>query len=108
MMERDNNVENGARAYFSRTVLPGPDGAVTDSMRRSVRVETQGDRVDTQALENGGSSQRETVELGEFCQRAGVAASAMGRPRGDPAARLRIRLRGRKRPVFTGRTATGS
>jgi hypothetical protein len=108
MMERDNNVENGARAYFSRTVLPGPDGAVTDFPCRSVGVETQGDRMDTQALENGGSSQRETAELGEFCQRAGGAASAMGRPRGDPAARLRILLRGRKRPVFTGRTATGS
>jgi hypothetical protein len=108
MMERDNNVENGARAYFSRTVLPGPDGAVTDFRCRSGRVETQGDRVDTQALENGGSSQREAAELGEFCQRAGGVASAMGRPRDDPAARLRIRLRGRKRPVFTGRTATGS
>jgi hypothetical protein len=71
MMERENNVENGVRAYFSRTVLPGPDGAVTDSVHRSVRMETQGDRVDTQALENGGSSQRETAGLGEFCQRAG-------------------------------------
>jgi len=81
MMEGDNNVENGARAYFSRTVRPGPGGAVTDSARRSARMETQGDRVDTQALENGGSPQRETAELGEFCQRAGWAASAMGRPR---------------------------
>ena len=64
---------------------------------------TQGDRTDTLALENGGSSQRETAELGEFCQRGGWARLGYGK-----AARLRIRRRGRKRPVSTGRTATGS
>jgi hypothetical protein len=108
MMEGDNNVENGAGAYFSGTVRPGPDSAVTNFRARSARVGTQGDRVDTHTSENGGSSQRETAELGEFCQRGDWAPSAMGRLRCGPAARLRIRRRGRKWPVPTGRIATGS
>jgi hypothetical protein len=71
MMEGDNTVENGARAYFWRTVRPGPDGAVTNFGAPFRRMGTQRDRADTQALENGGSSQPETAELGEFCQRGG-------------------------------------